>query len=162
LLEQASALSSADQQRLLDHLSLAARHLRFNDSQTERDLGMWAAAVGAEVSARTSTGTMSGCGPLLLRKLLGAATSWAQVQDFMRVTKLAELSVVERQSVYNLLAQLLLQYAERVSERTGAPLTPKLVCSCASSIAGIFDSAFPGYAASGLAPIMARRLCAAR
>jgi hypothetical protein len=74
----------------------------------------------------------------------------------MRASKLLDLPVLERQQAYNLVAELLVQYAKVAARRSGAPMSPKLVANCSQNVAGVFDSAFPGYAASGLARMVVR------
>jgi hypothetical protein len=70
--------------------------------------------------------------------------------------------VVERGSVYRMLAALLVDHARSISDFTGAPLGPKLVGSCTGNIAGVFEKAFPGYVRAGLAKIAARQLVTRR
>lgn len=76
----------------------------------------------------------------------------------MTSSKLSELRVVERQAVYNLLAELLVEHAGYVARKSGAPLGPKLIGQCTGSLPGVFEASFPGYLAAGLAPILARQM----
>ena len=76
----------------------------------------------------------------------------------MADAKLDKLAVPERQSVYNLLADLVVRHAHGISMRSAAPLSPKLVANCSNNVASIFDKAFPGYVRAGLAHIVARQL----
>lgn len=78
----------------------------------------------------------------------------------MRASRLQDLTVPERLLAYRLLAGLLVDYADDLSRRTGAPLSLRLVTSCADKLAGVFDQAFPGYVAAGLAPVVARQMAA--
>lgn len=72
--------------------------------------------------------------------------------------KLADLEVRQRQSFYGLLARLLVKHAHSIARHTGAPLSPRLVANCASAVAGIFESSFPGYLKAGLARVVARKM----
>jgi hypothetical protein len=75
---------------------------------------------------------------------------------------LDKLKVVERQSVYMMLARLVIDKAKYVASSSNATLGPRLVGTCAANIAGVFDAAFPGYLASGLAHLVAKQLVAQR
>lgn len=160
LLNQAKLLTAKQRQELLDQLSLANKITRTADQ--DRDLDMWVVAVHAALVDVSATSDGSAYGKLLIKQLLAPSQAWRPVQDFMEQSKLCELKVVERASVYHLLADLLVQHASKVSERSGAPLSPKLVGNCTSGIASVFDQAFPGYLRAGLAKIAARQLVAAR
>lgn len=152
LLGQASSLSAADRKELLARLSLAEQEVDPRD----RDLGMWSQAIyDALVKALGSSP-----GPALIRKVLGVHDSWGPVQEFMQSSKLIELPVTKRQSVYGLLARLVVEEAKEVSEFVEAPLGPKFVAGRCRYVAGTFDRAFPGYLKSGLASIVAARLAA--
>lgn len=82
----------------------------------------------------------------------------------MSVAGLSELPVVDRQAVYNMLADLLVQHAKELARYTGAPFSVKFIANLAQNISGVFDAAFPGYLEAGLAHVVARRhrLLAAR
>lgn len=160
LLSQAQGLTAKQRQELLDQLSLANRMSRSADQ--DRDLDMWATAVHSILTDRVVSSDGSGYGRLLVKQLLAPSQNWRPVQEFMAQSKLCELKVVERTSVYFMLAELLVKHAEKVAIYSGAPLGPKLVGSCAHNIAGVFDAAFPGYLRAGLAKIAARQLVAHR
>lgn len=156
ILEQAKTLTAKQRQELLDQLSLANQMTR--SAGDDRDLDMWATAIyGALTNTAASSGS-SGFGQLLVKRALAPTQNWRPVQSFMEESRLCELKVVERASVYHMLAELLIDHAQIVADRSGAPLGPKLVGSCAAGIAGIFDKAFPGYLRAGLAKVAARQL----
>lgn len=160
LLVKAQTLTARQRQELLDQLSLANKMTRSADQ--DRDLDMWATAVYEALTDRVASSEPSGYGRLLVKQLLAPSQNWRPVQNFMEESRLCELKVVERASVYFMLAELLVKHAERIASRNGAPLGPKLVGSCAHGIAGVFDQAFPGYLRAGLAKIAARQLVASR
>jgi hypothetical protein len=156
LLNQAKSLTAKQRQELLDQLSLAARMTK--SAGEDRDLEMWSSAVHDALTDRAAGSVGSGYGRLLVKQSLAPSQNWRPVQEFMQESKLAELKVVERGSVYLMLARLLVEHAEEIASRSGAPLGPKLVGSCAQNIAGVFDRAFPGYLRAGLAKIVARQI----
>lgn len=156
LLEQAQALTAKQRQELLDQLSLATRMTR--SAEQDRDLEMWATAVYDALTDRVASSDGSGYGRLLVKQLLASSSNWRPVQEFMQDSGLHKMKVVERASVYRMLAVLLVDHARGIASRTGAPFGPKLVGSCAASISGVFDRAFPGYLRAGLAIVAARQL----
>lgn len=156
LLEQAQALTAKQRQELLDQLSLANRMTR--SAEQDQDLDLWATAVYEALTERAGPSDGSGYGHLLVKQSLASSQNWRPVQDFMQESRLCELKQVERAGVYFMLADLLVQHAQRLASYRGIPLGPKLVGSCASSIAGVFDQAFPGYLRAGLAKIAAIQL----
>jgi len=160
LLTLASTLTAKQRQELLDQLALTSQMTR-NASQ-DRDLDMWAAAVYEALVASDTGRVGEGYGQLLVKRLLSPSAVWRPVQEFMRHAKLNELTVVERRSVYGMLANLLVTHAQSISDYTGAPLGPKLVGSCTQNIAGVFEKAFPGYVRAGLAKIAAKQLVTRR
>lgn len=156
LLDQAATLSKVEQQELLDHLALQQQLTR--KASDSRDLDMWSAAVGTALGAAIGDDERGSYGQLLIKRLLGSTSCWRPVEAFMTSSKLSELRVVERQAVYNLLAELLVDHAGYVARKSGAPLGPKLIGQCTGSLPGVFEASFPGYLAAGLAPIVARQM----
>lgn len=156
LLEQAKHFTAKQRQELLDQLSLANQMTR--SAGDDRDLDMWATAVYDALTNCAASSEASGFGKLLVKRALAPTQNWRPMQSFMQESRLCELKVVERASVYHMLAELLVGHAQVVADRSGAPLGPKLVGSCAAGIAGVFDKAFPGYLRAGLAKIAARQL----
>ena len=159
LLSLADQLPATERKTLLAHLALKG--------QTEvegpsRDKEMWAQAVYGEIVRAFGPDGGAGQGPALVKRTLSATAVWAPVADFMRASKLEALSVTERQSVYVLLARLVVEQALYVARNIGAPLGIKLVANAASNMAAIFDRSFPGYLQAGLAPIVARQLVSHR
>lgn len=149
-------LTAKERQELLDQLALSAQMTRKADQ--DRDLDMWAAAVYEVLVSSPGARGESGYGQMVVKRLLAPTAIWRPVQEFMAYSKLQELKVPERQSVYMLLAELLVRHAREVSERSGAPLGPKLVGNCTGDIRGVFEKSFPGYIRNGLAKIAARQL----
>lgn len=160
LLDLASTLTAKQRQELLDQLALTAQMTR--GASQDRDLDMWAAAVHEALTATDGGEVGEGYGQLLVKRTLSPTSVWRPVQEFMQQAKLSELTVVERRSVYGMLADLLVEHARGISDYTGAPLGPKLVSSCTAQIAGVFEQAFPGYVRAGLAKIAARQLTSRR
>lgn len=154
IMEMANHLEAAERQRLLDHLALK----RTPEIDSARDVEMWSVAIyeSLQKALGASSGAMGG--PMLVKRAVGATSSWAPVEKFMQASKLADLQVRERLLVYSMLAELLVKHARHVASKSGAPLSPKLVANCTASISGVFESAFPGYLQAGLAQIVARQL----
>lgn len=148
-------LSPADRKTLLARLALAEQTAK---QGTGRDLDMWAQAVYEALVQAVGTEAGAGQGPALLKRSLGLPAAWAPVVAFMEASKLRGLTVTERQSVYALLAKMVIQNARFISRKSGAPMSAKLVSNCATHVASLFDNAFPGYVASGLALMVARQL----
>lgn len=155
ILGLASGLDAKSKKELLAQLAL--RGLASNDEE-QRDSDMWANAVyDGLVNALGASGE-GVPGPAVIRRLLGSSGAWGPVASFMRAAKFDTLKVTERQSLYHLLAKLVIQNAKETARYHGIPLTVKFVGSCSANISGIFDQNFPGYLASGLALVVARRL----
>lgn len=159
LLTQADTLSAADRKTLLAKLALQAAV--GVDGQT-RDVDMWAQSVYDGLVATLGYEDGAAMGPMVVKRLVGSPSAWAPVAQFMADSRLDQLKVVERQSVYMMLALLVIDKAKYVASKSNATLGPKLVSTCAAGIAGVFDAAFPGYLASGLAPMVAKQLTAQR
>ena len=151
----AKQLDPALRRQLLAELSLQATEL---DGAEHRDLDMWAAAVYKGLVAANGGSAGSVPGPAIVKRALGSGGAWSIVRGFMADSKLDALKHIERQRVYELLAELVIANARHISRRSNAPLSPKLVGSCSSNIASLFDHAFPGYVRAGLAPLVAKRL----
>ncbi len=155
LLAAAEQLNAADRKTLLAHLAL---NEQTSSQGSGRDLDMWAQAVYEALVQAVGTEAGAGQGPALVKRSLGLPAAWAPVVAFMEASKLRSLTVTERQSVYALLAKMVVQNARFISRKSGAPLSAKLVGNCATHVASLFDNAFPGYVSSGLALIVARQL----
>lgn len=154
LLNLADQLKPKDRKELLDRLALQ-HGLEVAPTASDRDLNMWSEAVHCALEESLGGEMGAGVGVLAIRRLVGARSAWAPVSEFMRTSKLSDLTVMERQSCYGMLAKLLVDHARYVARQSGAPLGPKLVSSCAGSIRGIVDRAFPGYLAAGLLHVIA-------
>lgn len=150
---QALALDIQERKELLAQLLLA----QAEQADPGTDVDLWAAAVSSALQAtlRGANGVTSG--KLLARKLLGVSNAWAPVKDFAVAVGFDSMTRVEKQSAYQLLASLLMEHVRYVARKSGAPLSLKLVASCAPNLAGVFDQAFPGYLASGLAMLPFRQ-----
>lgn len=160
LLEQANQLTKTERQQLLDQLALTNQLTA--SAASNRDVEMWSQAI-TDALAEVIGGEAGGdYGVMLVKRVLGSTICWRPVERFMQSSKLAELRVVERQSIYHMLARLLVKHAAYVSRRSGAPLSPKLVGSCVGSLPGVFEQNFPGYLAAGLAPMVAKQMQAIR
>ena len=153
LVNLASKLTKPELKELLARLALSASTADRTDS---RDLDMW--VVGVQTAMARAIGSSDGAAlaPMHLKRNLAAVSSWGAVQDFMTRSKLGEADVMHRQAVYMRLAELVVRVAHSNARAVQAPLTVKLVASRAENIAAIFDTAFPGYLAAGLASIIVR------
>lgn len=152
-----ASLSAEQKKTLLAQLSLELADSAKGSKDQSRDIEMWSSAV---FDALGKVVPAHGYGQLLVRKQLGASTSWSHIRDFMQASDFASCSVVERQGVYNLLAELLLRYVRRVASYQGMPVTLKLVASCSANVGSAFESEFPGYLASGLGKVIVRQMLA--
>lgn len=159
LLGLANALSATDRKELMARLALGEQSL---DADKTRDADMWAQAVYAGLQDALGYEDGAVGGPALVKRTVSAQSAFKPVADFMRASSLDKLKVTERQSVYAMLAKLVIEKARYVASRSGAPLGPKLVATCSANLAGTFDQAFPGYLASGLAHLVAKRLTSSR
>ena len=156
LLVQAESLSPDDQRQLMARLSLASKTTA---SSNDPAINMWAGAILTALEATLGGGDRGLPGVMVIARLLSGPNAFAPVKTFLAATKMDQLTVLEQSSVYGMLARLTCKYASEVANRAGIPLTAKLVVNCSASIAGIFDEAFPGYLANGLALMVARRHC---
>jgi hypothetical protein len=154
----ADQLTVAERKELLAYLA----SLQLDETGRGRDVDMWSQSIYDALTATIGTGGGGVVGPLAVKRLVAARSSWAYVETFMAATKLDELTVAERQSVYTMLARLLVDRAAAVAKHAHVPLTPKLVANNTGDLAAIFDEAFPGYAAAGLARFVAKRLTGPR
>lgn len=154
LVKLTEALTPTERKQLLARLSLAAQD---QNTRQLRDLDMWATAVWEGLLAANGMGEGAGQGPLLVKRAL-AGSAWGPVEGFMEDSGFMDLKVVERQSLYRMLAKLVIEKAQYISRKSGAPLSAKLVANTSSNIASIFDQHFPGYLASGLGRFVAKAL----
>lgn len=154
LLKQALALGPKERKLLLASLALAERP----EQAGGRDLDMWALGVARALGDAAGAGAGGGYGELLVRRSLAPASAWQPVAEFMERAGLSGLEVVRRQSVYFMLADLLVQYSASVAAKVGAPLTPRFVANNARHVGAVFENAFPGYLGAGMAPLVAARL----
>lgn len=152
-----ATLNPSQRATLLAELSLQATQ---SDNGSIRDLDMWSQSVYAALVG--ANGGLAGGvpGPAVVKRSLASSGTWSIVRGFMSDSKLDLLKVTERQSVYDMLAQMVVKNAVYVSRKSGAPLSPKLVANCSTNVASLFEQSFPGYVRSGLAHIVARRLTA--
>lgn len=154
MLSLADELSAVELKQAYEALALKL----LETSGSERDVEMWAHSVyHAIVDALGGSGG-GVAGPLALKRLLAARSSWAHVEAFMRDAGLADLKVAERQACYHLLAKLVVERAQAVARRAGIPLAGKLVANQTQDLAAIFDAAFPGYVGGGLAKFVCLRM----
>lgn len=154
LLHLADQLNVAERRELLDRLALKAQ----TADRPDRDIEMWAGAVydALQDQLGASAGAMGG--PLVIKRVVGATSSWKPVEQFMKASKLAELKVPNRLAVYRMLARMLVDYVDDLARSSRLPLTPKLVANCSGHLPGLFEASFPGYLQAGLAHMVARRL----
>lgn len=152
LLGQAGKLSKQERQDLLDRLAL--ENVRPTAS---RDLDMWSLAVARALEGAIGASGGEAYGQMLCKRQLGLSSTWKPIDAFMHSSGLAALPVVERQAVYNLLADLMVEAAGTIARRAGVSLSLKLTAQQTGQVGGIFERAFPGYIAAGLAPVVARQ-----
>ena len=150
----ASNLSAEQRRDLVAQLSL---DLQINGADQSRDIDMWATAIHEALQDALGGSLGSVVGPLAVKRIVGSRSAFEPLAEFMQHSRLGEAQVRERLSLYRLLADLVVAYAKKIAKHTGAPLSLKLVANCSRNVAGLFDSAFPGYLAAGLAHVVARR-----
>lgn len=151
-------LSKSDRKELLARLALAEQA----PAQQSRDLDMWGEAVYSALVAAIGAGDGTGLGPLPLKRLLGASNSWEPVLGLMKSSGMLEFQVVKRQAIYNMLAELLIDDAQKLARAVGAPMSAKFVANRAAQLSAIVDAAYPGYLRAGLMPMVADRLAQRR
>ena len=150
------ALAPAERKQALALMSLDMQRGSGGEA-ADRDL--WAEAVQEALAAALGPSDGAGHGPQVVRRVVAAPAAWSPIADFFSMARLDAMPKNHRYAVMRLLARLLVQRAKKVAHHADIPLTPKLVATNAQHIAGIFDSAFPGYASSpALVSIVARRL----
>lgn len=152
LLARTNELTPTEKRELLDKLALELNST--GPEKGNRDVEMWASSVHKALTKISG----DSYGILLIKKTLSVGSSWKPVEAFMSTAGFRDCSVIERQGIYNLLAGLLVEYAREVGSHRGIALTPKFVASCATSVAGVFESSFPGYVGSGLAKMVVKQL----
>lgn len=155
VLTLASSLTQQQQQLLLSSLVL---RLQASKAKDTRDVDMWSQAVHMALqSTRTRTGdTVQG--PLVIKRALSRSSAWTPVAAFMSSNGLDQLSVTQRQSMYLMLAKLVVSKAQYIARKGGAPMSANLVASVGMNMASIFDQAFPGYLENNLALLVAQQL----
>jgi hypothetical protein len=152
------SLTPTLRKELLAKLALATQIATVDGSPRDQD--MWAQAVYEALAQAQGAGGGGMPGPMVVKRSLASTGAWGSVSRFMASSKMDSLKVTERQSVYMMLAKLVVDQARYVSRESGIPMSPKLVGNCATNVAGIFEQSFPGYLGSGLALMVARRLTA--
>lgn len=155
LLILANGLPKSERKQLLATLALDSQ---LTESSGTRDPDMWSRAVYDGLVAATGGQDGGVVGPAVVKRLVATPAAFRPVASFMETSKMATLTVTERQSIYGALAKLVIENARAIARRSNIPLSPKLVSNCATNITGIFDQSFPGYLANGLALIVARRI----
>ncbi len=156
LLQKANKLTEAERKELAEALLLGL-HLDSKRNGPARDVEMWSSAVHAALQKAIGGSGGDLLGPAVLRKQLAVVSAWQPVEDFMKHSRLVELTVTERQACYNLLATMIVGHARIVARKSGAPLCGKLVSKCTPNLSGVFENAFPGYLEAGLAKVVARQ-----
>lgn len=159
LAAQYDLLTAKERDRLLDQLAFTKQmSMARNGGSSDPDVEMWASAVHWALERSIASTGGEGYGLLLVKRQLGSSSNWRPVKAFMVDSGLMELNRAKRNGVYSMLAELLVEHAEYVSDRSGAPLSAKLVASCAVNLPGLFEQQFPGYLASGLAHFAAAQM----
>lgn len=135
--------STSLRKRVLDELALGLKHS--STVSANRDVEMWLKAVTTELTSVLSSQQYTG--NMKAQNVVG----WSYVEEFMHASGLSRCSVVQRSGVYKLLAGLLVKHARGIAEHVGQPLSLKFTMSCSNAVPGLFDAAYPGYLASGMA-----------
>ncbi len=159
ILADTELLTSQERKQLIARLAL---NQQISTKGSDRDLDMWATAAYDGLVQELGHEAGAQVGPILVKRSLASPSAWAPVAAFMASSKLQEQSVTKRQAIYMMLAKLVIQNAKFIARKSGAPMSAKLIASCAANISSLFDNAFPGYLKSGLAHIVAIQLTAMR
>lgn len=152
-------LAPRDQKRALALMSLEAQRRPAGD---DRDLDLWSSAVHEALVRTLGPSDGAAYGPQVVRRLLAFPVVWGPVEEFLALLKVADMAPAERMAVFRLLASLLVRRARQVAAHADIPMSAKLVSQNAQHLPAIFDAAFPGYIAAGLAGVVARRATRAR
>ena len=155
ILDSIKLLSPSKQKELLARLSLQNQTLANGES---RDVDMWSLAVYEALVGVDGSGDRDVPGPMVIKRLVGASTAWRPIKDFMEASKFDELKVTERQSIYYMLAKLVVAHAAGKARYLEIPLTVRFIAGCSVHVASIFDASFPGYLKSGLALMVAKSM----
>lgn len=143
-----TGLEVSEQKRVIDELVLI-HESRGRNAAEDRELDIWCSRVLAALQRAMGAAEASGVGLYLVKRTVGTRSCWHPVRDFV-AAHCQDYSAIERGSVYALLADLLVQYCQRLARRHDMPLGLKLISQHSGNIAGIFDAAFPGYAQAGM------------
>lgn len=146
-------LSSPDRRRALALMSL---ELQQGSGGGDRDSELWSGAVHEVLVAALGASDGAAHGPQVVRRLLASPGAWAPVREFLDNAIGTALTPAERLAFMRVLARLLVARCRRLAAHADIPLSPKLVAQNTHLLAGIFDNAFPGYLAGGLARTVAR------
>lgn len=158
MLTDINTLPLAELKAQLDRLALAYQE-RQKPSTQDRDLGLFSDAVHSKITDILAGNIAGNTGPLAVRELFRVPGIWGPILAFLQRTGYAELPPAQKVVIYSFLAELVVRHAYTVSRRSKAPLSPKLVASCSGNLGGLFEREFPGYLRSGLAKIVASRMC---
>lgn len=140
----------------MDHLAALSQATTSSD---DRERMLWAEAVHTALVQALGDAPGAIPGPHMIRKLVGAQSAWAPVAA-LRAAALRGDSATPAQhlALHRLLADLLVARARSVARFTGAPLSAKLATNCVGDLPGCLEAAYPGYAASGLLPLVLGRI----
>lgn len=156
LREMLAGLTSAERLELLDSLALENQLTRAAASNP--DLDMWSEAVKRALDDVIGGSGGESHGLMLVKRALGSSSVWRPVESFMYSSKLSELKRAERLAVYFMFARLLVEECRQLAAFVDAPLSVKFVAGKTGELAGIVDKSFPGYAANGLLPMVAKQM----
>lgn len=146
LVEQLNKLPTATRKRLVSELALGLK--QETSTTSSRDVELWLKAVTEELAAVLRSQFYVGAG------MKQSVVGFENVEEFMRTSGLSKCTAIQRSGMYKLLAQLLVKHAQGIAEHVGQPLSLKFVLSCSSAVPGLFDNAYPGYLASGMASVV--------
>lgn len=151
-----AGLTSAERLELLDSLALENQLTR--SAANNPDLDMWSEAVKRALDDVIGGQGGESHGLMLVKRALGSSSVWRPVESFMYSSKLSELKRNERLAVYFMFARLLVEECRQMCAFVDAPLSVKFVAAKTTELAGIVDKSFPGYAANGLLPMVAKQM----
>lgn len=140
-----ATLSAEDQQALLDHLALSKRNCGIS-SQQERKLNLFTDSLAQELGKHL--GQSSRVFPLPL--LPQAKKMFKDVERLMLDLKLDNLNTKGTKAFYNVLASVLVQYAQTISNKANIPVNMKLILQTTTPLHALLDNQFPSYIRAGL------------
>lgn len=143
---------------LSDFLLLELKSKQKISTSSQRDVEMWISSVlkALKATLKSAPASISQKNPLWD----AFEVSYSELATFLVEAGISGLQSYQRQSLYDLLAKLLVAHSAKLAGFVGTPLSPKFICGQTHMIPGLFDNAWPGYLSAGLAMRVVQSLSA--